>query len=1051
MDPATDLLFEIPRGLEQSILLAVLVGFLVTFVLVESFGWVFVGVVVPGYLASVLAIQPAAGLAVIVDSVLTYFVAKAFELALGRSGASSEFFGRERFFLLVVASVFVRQHTQTWLLALALEQANPWLDLPMSFQRGVSSIGIVLVPLMANLLWKLDLRRGVWQMGVTTLATYAVLAMWLLPDTTLSYSALELSYEDTAIDFVGNAKAYIIFLCTAYLASQLNLYYGWDFNGILVPALLALLWFHPAKLAATIGEAIVVYFVTLRLPRAPGLRSLTIEGPRRLALVFITSVLLKWIMGWTMGDSLPTFKINDFYGFGYLLPSLLVVKMTQRKSMRMVLLPTVLASFLGFVTGSLVGFVLSFFDPPLLPEAPVRRPIEPIGSTRLLRDPDGVGALGHLHALERAEAPPEAVRTLVYAGVWDAAARWVEAPDRERRAALFEAVEASELELVTLGAREGRLAYALIERDDGPNLAWETALLVPGAPGPAIVVPRPVAEAPIAEAASVLCRRMQCRALVVAGADVEGTPWLPMSTSFDVVRSALADGPMLELRSDPTAGRDPILHVGGELPESIDLRLAWTAPVTVEWSTPPIEATGPLPRVGGMLRLHPQDVEALLQSDTPPIQRTATPPAWVMQRERDPLVRTLRSVTPPSALEARYLELELVAPLVGVAAGRVPEAELERLAWRAARLGLELHDADDCGDGRPCLILVDPLGDEGLGWGALLVRRGHARDFGVEVPRPGRAFGTQQLGLELWHRLDGRAIYIGPTSDELQDPLVMGNLHAPLMPYHQALDRSLGDGITPPLIVQVLGFGVERMLDTDLVIGLGRPVLEGRQQPVKLRWALEQGPLHWAERPLVSDGSPALHELSGQGSAPVEYSLELGSADVALLWFSADVRERFVRRTGGDEALRVGALGREYGVVTELDRLQPGPDEPLAAAPPPEVEAELEALLQLATAYRRSHDIHVLRRLLAQAKAGEVFEVSVGQGATTKLPVLLLEARGEDWSLRSLALLDVAADRRDTLSAADPALREQVGLALFQRDGIIVVRSESPAGGHRAP
>ena len=44
------------RGLDQSILLPVLVGMMVMLALTETYGWGFVGVVVPGYLASVLAI-----------------------------------------------------------------------------------------------------------------------------------------------------------------------------------------------------------------------------------------------------------------------------------------------------------------------------------------------------------------------------------------------------------------------------------------------------------------------------------------------------------------------------------------------------------------------------------------------------------------------------------------------------------------------------------------------------------------------------------------------------------------------------------------------------------------------------------------------------------------------------------------------------------------------------------------------------------------------------------------------------------------------------------
>lgn len=1056
MESSPELLFEIPRGLEQSILLAVLIGFLVTLFLVESFGWVFVGVVVPGYLASVLVIQPPAALAVVLDASLTYIVAKMLEMILGRGGASSEFFGRERFFLLVLVSVFVRQHTQTWLWPLALETVDPMVDIPVDFARSFSSIGIVLVPLMANIMWKLDLRRGMWHLALTSLVTYALLAWWLLPETTLSYSALELSYEDTAIDFLGNAKAYIIFLTTAYVASQLNLYYGWDFNGILVPALLGLLWFHPAKLATTFGEAMVVYMVTVRMPRAPILRSINLEGPRRLALVFTTSVTLKWLIGWILGDSLPTLKITDAYGFGYLLPSLLVIKMMQRKSMRAVLLPTAVASCMGFVIGNLIGFALSFADPaPKGPDEAAQ--LQTNDSTRLLSSAAGVGALGHLHALERATTFADHGQNVAYRRVWETASRWLDTPTPHNQAAVLEALGPTKLELVAVGEHEGRPAYALVERDLGPRQGWDTALLVPGAPGPVIAVPRPVAEAPIAESASVLCRRMRCRALLIAGVDVERDPMMRMSTSsFDIARGALRDTPMMILRSDDAMGRKPILHIGAELPSSVDLRRAWPTEVGLEWSDPPVEFAARPPAQGGTLRIHPLDIEAMLASSSPSLVNASTPPPWVMLRDRDPLLRTLPPGQTPSKREARYLELEVVAPLVEIAAGRRPTSELERLSWAAERLGMELWRIDDCGAGRPCLGLIDPLGDDGMGWGSLLVRWGETREIGIELLRPGMAFGTQQLGLELWQQANARAIYVGPSNaHEGQNPLALGNIQAPLMPFHQALDRSLGDDVTRPLLVQVLGFGVERQLDTPMVVGLGRPVLDEGQQPLKLRWLLEQGPLQWVERPLFSDGSPLLHALSGLGSPAVEYSLELGQADVALLWFSPQVRGRYVRRAQGGEQRRSRALGLEYQDNSELERLAPEGITNETTAPPAPMIEEIDELLRLATSYRLSHDIHALRRIQNRARGLTTEEVtvrvSVGGGTISKLPMVWVEATGPQWGLRGMVLLESAVDRRTTLVATEADLREQIGLALFRRDGIVVVRSGPPSGGPDAP
>lgn len=65
------------RGLDQSMLLPVLVGLLVVLFFTEVFGWVFAGAVVPGYLASVFVIQPVTGAIVVVESLATLALALA--------------------------------------------------------------------------------------------------------------------------------------------------------------------------------------------------------------------------------------------------------------------------------------------------------------------------------------------------------------------------------------------------------------------------------------------------------------------------------------------------------------------------------------------------------------------------------------------------------------------------------------------------------------------------------------------------------------------------------------------------------------------------------------------------------------------------------------------------------------------------------------------------------------------------------------------------------------------------------------------------------------
>ena len=74
MSPVHELLP--PGGLDQSIVLAVLLGVWVTLLFTETLGWVFVGLVVPGYLASVLVVQPATALVIVAEALLTYLVAR---------------------------------------------------------------------------------------------------------------------------------------------------------------------------------------------------------------------------------------------------------------------------------------------------------------------------------------------------------------------------------------------------------------------------------------------------------------------------------------------------------------------------------------------------------------------------------------------------------------------------------------------------------------------------------------------------------------------------------------------------------------------------------------------------------------------------------------------------------------------------------------------------------------------------------------------------------------------------------------------------------------
>ncbi|HWU86073.1 MAG TPA: poly-gamma-glutamate biosynthesis protein PgsC/CapC, partial [Kofleriaceae bacterium] len=345
-----------PYGIDQTIHVAILIGVLVLLALTECFGWVFSGLIVPGYLASLFVLAPASGATVVFEAVLTYLLATLISNAVPRSGAWSPFFGRERFLLLIFISIAVRQASELWLVPEGMRLVDDQLGTAYRLTHTFSSVGLVLVPLTANMFWKLDLRRGLLQVAVPTALTFALLHYVLLPYTNLSFARLEITYENVALDFMASPKAYILLIIGAWLASRWNLLYGWDYAGILVPALLGLAWLSPARLATTLVETLVLVMLVRGLVLAPGLRTMNLEGPRKVALVFAVSFLLKWSLGWVLGPTVSDLRITDLFGFGYLLSSLLAVKILQKDAIAQIAVPTVVVSVLTLAIGSAVGF-----------------------------------------------------------------------------------------------------------------------------------------------------------------------------------------------------------------------------------------------------------------------------------------------------------------------------------------------------------------------------------------------------------------------------------------------------------------------------------------------------------------------------------------------------------------------------------------------------------------------------------------------------------------------------------------------------------------------
>ena len=118
-------------------------------------------------------------------------------------------------------------------------------------------------------------------------------------------------FEDITASILSSPKAYIILLTTAFVASRLNLVYGWEFNGILIPSLLALQWYEPSKILISFIEAFIILGIGTALLQVPALKNANIEGARKLLLFFNISFVWKIFLSYTVLSVAPSLKVSD--------------------------------------------------------------------------------------------------------------------------------------------------------------------------------------------------------------------------------------------------------------------------------------------------------------------------------------------------------------------------------------------------------------------------------------------------------------------------------------------------------------------------------------------------------------------------------------------------------------------------------------------------------------------------------------------------------------------------------------------------------------------
>lgn len=345
-------------GLASSVITTVWVGVFVLCFFNLRFGWVLSGLVVPGYLVPLLIVKPAAALVISVEAVITYILVWLFSEKLSR-GRYPSLFGRDRFMGLILASIAVRLSMDGYILPEFADWLEQNFDRRFDWQDNLQSFGLVIISLMANQFWKPGLGRGLVAAVVTIGLTWFIVRYGLMEFTNFRMSGVSYLYEGLASSILASPKAYIILTLTAMIASHMNVKYGWDFSGILIPALIALQWYQPTKIVTSFAEAIVIYSAAQLILKLPFMANVTLEGGRKLLLFFNISFVWKLILGWFIVWQGIEVKTTDFYGFGYLLSTLIAIKAHDKDIFPRLARSTLQVSLAGAVLGNIVGFSLS--------------------------------------------------------------------------------------------------------------------------------------------------------------------------------------------------------------------------------------------------------------------------------------------------------------------------------------------------------------------------------------------------------------------------------------------------------------------------------------------------------------------------------------------------------------------------------------------------------------------------------------------------------------------------------------------------------------------
>jgi len=220
-------------------------------------------------------------------------------------------------------------------------------------------------------------------------------------------------------------------------------------------------------------------------------------------------------------------------------------------------------------------------------------------------------------------------------------------------------------------------------------------------------------------------------------------------------------------------------------------------------------------------------------------------------------------------------------------------------------------------------------------------------------------------------------------------------------------------------------------VDADVVVALGRPLLEPSQVPKRLQGVLANGVLTGLGAPQLHDGAQKLVDLSVIGNPQLQYCGRFALVDCATLWFSDRARDRFREIDRDKELAKLVRMNITVSTAhADAALLEPA----LTAVDKPALEKRFAEVQRVLEAYATQQNVQLLR-VLEQMAASSHGALWVRGGYSDELarPFVVAGMREGDRERRAIVLVPGGTVRYE-LKLADA---KQASTLLAQRPLIL--------------